>query len=150
MRRYLSSLSSTILAIGVRLGLSFSFSVLGRFSPKRKGQRLELGVAVHRRVGASLPKERQSSLRGRGWKGISYWTDAQRKISLFRDEVLSLVVSSQGFWQGQLVRVMGPRFKGSKSSSKRWAYIEKYGRLLVAIAQSGSERGVLAPSVGLV
>ena len=39
MRRYLSSLSSTILAIGVRLGLSFSFSVLGRFSPKRKGQR---------------------------------------------------------------------------------------------------------------
>ena len=34
--------------------------------------------------------------------------------------------------------MMGPRFKGSKSSSKRWAYVEKYGRLLVAIAQSGS------------
>lgn len=47
------------------------------------------------------------------------------KISLFRDEVLSLVVSSQGFWQGQLVRVMGPRFKGSKSSSKRRAYVEE-------------------------
>lgn len=38
---------------------------------------------------------------------------------------------------------MGPRFKGSKSSSKRWAYVEKYGRLLAAIAQSGAEGGVL-------
>lgn len=73
--------------------------------------------------------------------------DAQRKISLFRDEVLSLVVSSQGFWQGQLVRVMGPRFKGSKSSSKRRAYVEEVRTLTCCHC---SERGVLAPSAGLV